>query len=103
MSYYDRDRETREGPKLLEKFDPATKKLPRPSSATYAPFRQPQWKTYSNVGHAKNAMKHHRFIIRYEWQEPEMIPPNKANGTSGGMSAGGWVEVERREAERRYT
>jgi hypothetical protein len=93
MSYRDRDRETREGKKLLDEFDPAKKKLPRPSAATFAPFRHPQWKTYSNVGHAKNAMTHHRFIIRYEWDDGHAL--------SG--EGEGWREVERREAERRYT
>ena len=81
---YRGDREAEEGPRLLAEFDPTTKRFPQPRAATYAPFRHPQWKTYSNVGHAKNAIKHHRFIIRYEWRDDS------------------WVEVERKETERRY-
>lgn len=101
MSRIGRSEEARRGPKLLADFDPNLKPLPRPEHATYAPFRLPPWKIHSGIGHAKSAVATHSYIIRYRYEEPTMIKPNKANGTSGGMSAGGWVEVERRCGEER--
>ncbi len=77
-----RKEEDRRGPGLLAKFDPNAKPLPRPRHATYAPFRSPEWKIHSNIGHAKNAVAQHRWIIRYEYREGE-----------------GWVEVDRSDGD----
>lgn len=96
--YRSRQEMAEKGPAMLAKFDPNKKPLPKPRWATYAPFRTPQWKVHSNVGHVKNAVKQHLWIIRYDYDEPRLLPPNK-NKSTGRISAGGWVEVERREGQ----
>lgn len=83
--------EAERGPKLLAKFNPNSKPLPKPKWATYAPFRSPSWKIHSNIGHAKNAVACHDWIIRYEWDEGHAL--------SGEPS--GWVEIERKEGRSR--
>jgi hypothetical protein len=61
-------------------FDPNLKHQPKtPTCATYVPYRSPEFKIHTNVGHAKNAINGSGRGIIYQFVD------------------GVWVEVDRHE------
>lgn len=68
-------------------FDPNDKSSPKaPEWATYIPDRNPQWKVYTQRGHALSSFQYKKDVILYQW-----MTVTERN------ELGKWVEVYRIE------